>query len=347
MLTIDGSMGEGGGQVLRSALTLSLLTGKAIRIYSIRQGRKRSGLMPQHLAAVQAAAAVGHSEVEGARKGSKELIFRPKGIYSGNYNFDIGTAGSTTLVLQTVFLPLSFAANPSKISITGGTHVPWSPCYHYLDLHWQPMLEMVGYAIRLDLQHAGFYPHGGGILNASIEPAGKLVPLDLRRRGRLLGISGLAAVADLPLHIAERMKRRTLWHMSDREGLLNVVVEKLPTRSPGAFLLLCANFKRSRACYVGLGKRGKPAEQLADECIDELQNCLSGDASIDPWLADQLLLPLVLVPGRSYIRTERITSHLLTLRQLIQQFLKVSITIDGKEGQAGVVTIDGVELVKP
>ena len=141
--------------------------------------RARPGMSPDEARAVQAAAAVGHAQVEGSRQGSLELTFTPRGIHPGDYHFDIGTAGSTGLVLQTVFLPLSFAGGSSAISISGGTHVPWSPCYHYLDLQWRPMLEKIGYRLRLSLQHAGFYPRGGGLISANIEPAGKLSPLNL------------------------------------------------------------------------------------------------------------------------------------------------------------------------
>ena len=330
LLTIDGAMGEGGGQVLRSALSLSLLTGRGIEISRIRAGRPRPGLMPQHLAAVQAAKTVGRADVEGAKLGSQQIGFRPRGIFAGDYHFDIGTAGATSLVLQTLALPLQFAQGPSNLTITGGTHVPWSPCFHYLDQHWRPFMQAMGYRLDLELLMAGFYPKGGGCISAHIEPRGSLNLLDLSRRGRLLGITGLAAVADLPLHIAERMQRETLRHLGEKAS---VEISQLPTRSPGTFLMLCVGYENGAGCFVGLGKRGKPAERVADECIDQLQVMLEGEAAIDPWLADQLLLPLVLIPGRSMLRVDRFSSHLRTLAELIRLFLPASIELEESEGK--------------
>ena len=341
MRIIDGSMGEGGGQVLRSALTLSLLTGEDVEIHAIRAGRSRPGLRPQHLAAVQAAAAVGRAEVKGARQGSQALFFRPKGLFAGDYRCDIGTAGSTSLVLQTLALPLLFADAPSTVSVTGGTHVPWSPCFHYLERHWCPLLRTMGYPIDIDLQMAGFYPRGGGAVTARIAPHGRLAPLDLRRPGALRRVSGMAAVAGLPEAIAERMQRRSVGRLRDLPAAVDVGVEALATASPGCFLMLCAEFEHSRACFVSLGKRGKPAEKVADDCIDALRHMLACGAAVDAWVADQLLLPLALVPGRSLLHTERVTRHLLTLCELVGRFLDAAIEVEGGEGEPGLVRIDG------
>jgi RNA 3'-terminal phosphate cyclase (ATP) len=338
LLIIDGAMGEGGGQVLRSALSLSLLTGQGIEIHRIRAGRSRPGLMPQHLAAVEAAKAVGRADVVGARLGSQQLCFQPRGIFAGDYHFDIGTAGATSLVLQTLALPLQFTSEASTLTINGGTHVPWSPCFHYLDRHWRPLLQAMGYRLSLELRMAGFYPAGGGCISAQVEPHGGLRPVDLSRRGRLREIRGLAAVAGLPLHIAERMQRQ----VTKRLGKTAVEVVQLPTRSPGAFLMLCARFEQAQACYVSLGKRGKLAERVADESIDQVQAMLDGEAAIDPWLADQLLLPLALVPGRSILRVERISSHLRTLADLVHRFIPVSIELDGDLERQALVVVDGV-----
>ena len=182
MIELDGSMGEGGGQVLRSALTMSILTSQAFTIQNIRAQRQKPGLMAQHLKAVDAAAAVSRAAVDGARLGSSHLEFYPGEIRAGRYQFDIGTAGATSLVLQTIAIPLSFAGSASSVIITGGTHVPWSPCFHYLDLQWRYWLERIGFNLDLTLDLAGFYPQGGGRISCVIRPANPLVGLQLAHR---------------------------------------------------------------------------------------------------------------------------------------------------------------------
>ncbi len=183
MLQIDGSTGEGGGQVLRSALALAILTQQPIHIYQIRAGRKKPGLQPQHLKAVEAAAAVCSGQLKGAALNNREVFFEPGPVHAGRYRFDIGTAGAVTLVLQTVFLPLALADDSSNVTITGGTHVPHSPCYHYLQSQWLPTLETLGFWARLSMEQAGFYPHGGGVIQAHIRPVKEIHPLAGCRRG--------------------------------------------------------------------------------------------------------------------------------------------------------------------
>ena len=170
MIQIDGSRGEGGGQILRSSLALSLITGKAFSMVNVRARRIKPGLRPQHLKAVEAAAAIGRARIEGAALNSRSLIFEPSRIRSGEFYFDIGTAGSTSLVLQTILLPLSCAKSESSVTLVGGTHIPWSPCFHYLDLHWLRYLREIGFNISLRLESAGFYPRGGGRVHATIQP---------------------------------------------------------------------------------------------------------------------------------------------------------------------------------
>ena len=185
MLLIDGSEGEGGGQILRSALSLSLITGRPFRMERIRARRSRPGLMPQHLQAVHAAAAVGQARVRGNEQGAGAISFEPREVEGGAFNFNIGTAGSAPLVLQTLLVPLAFSGQHSQVTITGGTHVRWSPCFHYLDWHWQSFMHQAGYAFKLALLRAGFYPRGGGRIQAVIEAAASIHPLEIMDpRGR-------------------------------------------------------------------------------------------------------------------------------------------------------------------
>lgn len=343
MRVIDGSQGEGGGQVLRSALALSLLTRTPMTITQIRARRSQPGLRPQHLKAVEAAAAVGRAQVEGAALGSQRLVFVPQAIHGGEFRFDIGTAGSVSLVLQTIAVPLCFAAAASRITIRGGTHVPWSPCFHYLELHWRHFMQRIGYEIALQQEYAGFYPRGGGVIHSTIRPAEKLTPLDLTARGMLQRIRGISAVAQLDVGIAEHQKAQVLRRLAEQHPGIEIATVIMPAHSPGAIIVLVAEFEHSQCCFYALGKRGKPAEQIADEAVSQLERFLASDSVIDAFLADQLLLPLACVEGTSRIRTAEITSHLLTNAGIIREFLPVQITIDGSLGQSGTVQISGVD----
>jgi len=344
-LQIDGAMGEGGGQVLRSALSLSLLTGQSFRLSRIRANRDRPGLRPQHLAAVRAAATVSGADVRGDRVGSEEIEFAPGPVRPGDYFFDIGTAGATSLVLQTLLLPLALALAPdtSSVTIRGGTHVPWSPCFHYLDWQWRPFLSRIGvpFDLTMTMAMAGFYPQGGGELQAQIPGGAHPTPLRLTERGPLRVVRGLSAVANLPLEIAERQRRQALRRLLNLLPDIEpeVIVEELPAASRGTVLLLLAQCEPGRACCFALGARGKRAERVADEAVDALAAFLGSDGAVDPWLADQLLLPLALADGPSELRTSEVTAHLLTNAEVIRLFLPVEIDVDGPQGSPATVQI--------
>ncbi len=341
MVEIDGSYGEGGGQVLRSALSLSLLTGRAVRLINIRAGRNKPGLMPQHLKAVQAASAVGRARVEGAAAGSTSLIFEPQGLHPGEFRLDIGTAGSTSLVLQTILLPLCLAGEPSRCVITGGTHVPWSPCYHYLERHWVPYMRQAGLRIELDLERTGFYPRGGGKVSARLTPADALTSLSLAKRGAIRKASLLSFVTQLDQRIAERQLNQARRRLAGRFDSIEAESAVLPGPGKGSLLLLVAEFEHSRCCYYTLGERGKSAERVADETVDAMERFLGSGGAIDEHLADQLMLPLALAEGTSELRTARITGHLLTNAWVIGRFLPVQIAVEGESGRAGSVRITG------
>ena len=340
MIHIDGSQGEGGGQVLRTAIALSILTGRPLRMENIRARRKTPGLMAQHLKAVEAAAAISGARVEGAVFGGTTLVFEPSGIFPGNYRFDIGTAGSTSLVLQTIMLPLSFAETSSSILVTGGTHVPWSPSFHFMQKHLCLFLKKIGFNLELELTGAGYYPQGGGCVKASITPARDMAPLDLISRGKVIGISGLSGATNLPAHIIQRQAAQARKRLAEA-GFPMVDVEEraIPGKGKGTFIYLLAEFEHSQCCYDALGARGKPAEQVADEAVDQLLAFLENDAAIDEHLADQLLLPLALAPGDSGLLTCRTTPHLITNMEIIRSFLPVRFLLKGAPGGPGVVEI--------
>ncbi len=338
-LTIDGSLGEGGGQVLRSSLSLALMTGRSFTMTNIRQRRAKPGLMPQHLKAVEAAGAVGMARVQGALLGSQDLVFEPTGIRPGEFHFDIGTAGSSSLVLQTLLPPLSLARASSRVTVIGGTHVRWSPCFHFLEWHWLPYMRKIGFQIRLELEAAGFYPRGGGRVRAAVEPAGTLAPLRLTQRGALKRIRGISGVAGLDIDVAERQKRQALRRLEQLSKQIEIEMVQLPSPSRGTFVLLLAEFEGSQGCFCGLGARGKPAERVADEAVDELLDFVATDGAVDPHLADQLILPLALASGASELRTSRVTQHLVTNAAIVKMFLPVAIEIDGPVGQPGFIRI--------
>ena len=342
-LSIDGSLGEGGGQVLRTSLTLALITGRPFTLNNIRQRRAKPGLLAQHLKAVEAAREVGKANVEGARLGSQSLVFEPTGLYPGDFHFDIGTAGSTSLVLQTILPPLSFAAASSAVTLIGGTHVPWSPCFHFLDLHWLHYMRKIGFDIRLELVTAGFYPRGGGHVLATVRPISRLSPLCLTNRGPLKTIRGMSAVANLDLSVAERQKVQTLKRLSNIPTPAEIDIIRLSSPSKGTLLLLLAEFENSQCCFYGLGALGKPAERVADEAVDEFLGFVASDGAIDHYLSDQLLLPLALASGLSEIRTSKVTQHLITNAEVIKMFLPGIIEIDGQIGQPGSIRIRHTE----
>lgn len=339
MIEIDGAMGEGGGQVLRTSLSLSLICGEPVQINNIRARRPKPGLRAQHLTSVSAIKALGQAKVEGDTIGSTALTFRPGRIQPGHYAFDIGTAGSTSLVLQTIFLPLSLANAPSEVHLSGGTHVPWSPSFHYLDQHWLSLMRAIGFDAELSLEKAGYYPGGGGKIDLKIQPAHALKPLHLLSRGDLRRIQGISAVSNLSLSIADRQRRQSLARLSGLGLPAEIKIVELPSFGKGTLLHLLAEFEHSQACYFALGARGKPAEEVADDAVDSLLAFLKTDGAIDEHLADQLLLPLALASDPSQLRISKVTQHLLTNAQVIQIYQIAKISIDGKLGEPGLVCV--------
>jgi RNA 3'-phosphate cyclase len=339
MLHIDGSIGEGGGQVLRSALSLSILTGQPVHLTNIRAGRSKPGLQPQHLTAVKAAAAVCSGQVRGAAINSQQLFFEPGEIHGSRYRFDIGTAGSAPLILHTLYLPLARAKASSTLTITGGTHVPFSPSFHYLERHWLPAVQSCGFWMKLRLEKAGFYPQGGGEIQVQIRPVEQIQPLERMERGKLLRIRGISAAANLKEEIIRRQKLQALRRLQPLCQDSKIESIELPSPGKGTMLLLRAEFEFTSCCYFSLGAPGKRAEQVADEAVDALERYLAGEGALDQYLADQLLLPLAFASGPSRFRASLITQHLLTQAAVIGSFLPVQIEINGGEGQPGTVSI--------
>lgn len=340
MLSLDGSFGEGGGQILRTSLALSLLTGQPFHLRNLRARRAKPGLQPQHLMSVRAAASIGQAEVRGASLGSSDLVFEPGAVSPGKYHFAIGTAGATSLVLHTVYLPLAWrAAGPSEVILTGGTHVKQSPCFHFLDSTWRPYMELLGLHLRLHMRRPGFYPRGGGVVEAHIQPCPRLHGLQLQTGGVVTRVTGVSAVAGLPESIAERQARRAMTRLRQCRLATDIRLENWDD-GPGTVLTLVLDTTPVPTLFFGLGARGKPAERVADEAVDQAIAYLDkAPPAVDAHSADQLVLPLALAEGPSTFRVAEVTSHLLTNLAVIRRFVDRDMTCAGQEGEVGVVSI--------
>ena len=348
MITIDGSHGEGGGQILRTSLAISSVLRQAVEIVNIRAGRKKPGLMPQHLTACLAAAAITGGELEGAELGASRLRFAPGAAAGGRYRFDVSqikpSAGSTAMIFQTILPVLALAGGQSQITLLGGTHTPWSPPIDYLQEVFLPAIAQMGLAAELTTERWGWYPRGGGIVHGQVKPAINLSGCDLSKRGPLLSIKGLSAVSRLPLSIAQRQRQRALARLQ-KEGLsAHIEVSEVPSVGPGTFLILVVQFENVAAGFSALGKRGKPAEAVADEAVDQMIAHVRSSGAVDPNLADQLVLYMALAQGSSRLSTSRISAHLLTNVWVLEQFLPGPMTVEGDEGEAGTVVVEGVGL---
>jgi RNA 3'-terminal phosphate cyclase (ATP) len=339
---VDGAQGEGGGQLLRTALALSAVRGVPVEIYSIRARRKTPGLQAQHLTALTALVQICGARVEGASPGSQRVLFSPGTVQPGEYCFDVGTAGSTGLVLQAILLPLALAPGPSRVTITGGTHVPWSPPADYLQHVYFPVLAGMGIAARLRVDRWGFYPQGGGRVVVEINGGADLHAVTLLFRGEGADLSGVSAVANLPRMIAERQRDRALSRLRGEGRTAEIALVEADAPGAGSFLSLVAETAGIPAGFSALGERGKPAQRVADEAVDALLDFLKAEAACDPHLADQLILPMALAPGTSRLTTSRVTRHLLSTLQLAQQLLGCPVQVGGDEGSPGQVTIEGV-----
>ena len=322
MLRIDGSQGEGGGQILRSALGLAMCTGIPFRIEGIRAGREKPGLMRQHLASVNAAAEICGAEVSGAALGSRELTFQPGSVRPGEYRFATGSAGSAGLVLQTVLPPLLSAAGPSTLVLEGGTHNPHAPPFDFLDRAFLPILNRMGPRITSRLERHGFYPRGGGRFVITIDPA-PLAPLELVTRGKLLERSCRATVAGLSRSIAEREIEQVRQSL-DWTAACFEVCELSRDEGPGNVLTMKLAFEHVTEVVTGFGERGVPAEQIAIATAEEALRYMKLTAPVGEHLADQLLIPFALAGAGRFV-TGPLSLHATTNREIVQRFLDVWI----------------------
>lgn len=328
LIQIDGS--TGGGQLLRSSLSLSALSGRPFTIRHIRKARSRSGLMRQHLAAVRAAAQICGAQVEGAELGSTDLTFCPGPVQPGSYEFAISTAGSACLVLQTVLPPLMVAARPSALHFVGGTHNPLAPPYPFLDRVFLPVLERMGVKVERTLGRAGFYPAGGGHFDVRIEPTQTLHAVSLLERGQLIRVSAEALVANLSHEIGFR-------ELAFAKKRLSLADEDLHLRTPeasgpGNVVLLMAQYENANELVTGFGERGLRAEQLVERACTSLQSYLGASAPVGEHLADQLLIPLAMAREGCF-RTHLLSAHTRSNMRIVEQFLPVRFGVHEAHGE--------------
>ena len=325
MITIDGSYGEGGGQILRTSLALSLVTGKPFQIKNIRGGRKRPGLMRQHLTAVNAAVEIGNSKITGNSIGSQVFTFEPETIKAGNYHYAIGTAGSCTLVLQAILPALIMADSPSVIVMEGGTHNPFAPPFDFLEKAFIPVINRMGANVSVSLERSGFYPAGGGSFTVNISPAKKLNRLDITERGKVISQQACAAVSNLPASIADRELKVVGRELEWDEDCLEVKeIENSP--GPGNILTLKVESENITEVFTGFGEHGVKAEKVAKRTVGQAQEYMAMDVPIGRYLADQLLIPMALAGGGKF-RTLSPTKHTVTNIEIIKKFLDVEIKL--------------------
>ena len=324
MNIIDGSQGEGGGQIFRTALTLSMCTHNPVRIINIRAGRKKPGLLRQHLTCLNAAVTISDAQVLGAELGATDVTFIPGKVKSGNYRFSVGSAGSTTLVFQTVFLPLALVGDKSEVIFEGGTHNGMAPSFDFIQLCYLPAVKKMGFNANCELHSYGFYPAGGGRWTATIYPVDRLEKLALSSHKTIKKIDVTAISANIPEHINDRelawVQNKCNW------GNTSYCKDTVQSHGPGNILSIRLNFSDYHAVFEALGERGRSAERVAELAISAVERFVAAGVPVCEYLADQLLVPMVMASGGEFL-TSIPSDHVLTNARVVDQILGTSFTI--------------------
>ncbi|WP_237060295.1 RNA 3'-terminal phosphate cyclase [Microbulbifer sediminum] len=336
MHTIDGSQGEGGGQIFRSALTLSTCLGEPVRIRNIRAGRRKPGLMRQHLVCLHAAQAISGAQVTGDELGSTEVTFKPGKVNAGEYRFAIGTAGSTSLVFQTILLPLLLADGVSEVCLEGGTHNKQAPSFDFIQAGFLPVMAQMGYRAEVQLERFGFYPAGGGRWRARIYPVGELKPLALLERGAVLSKEALVTSAQIPGHVADRELR----HIASKGDWAADELQRRQVDSfgPGNIVSLRVYAEHVTEVIEVVGEKHLSSERVAGRAVKEFNRYMEAGVPVGEHLADQLLLPMVLGRGGRF-RTLAPSQHLLTNIDVIRQLTGMEISVRKESGHAWIVSV--------
>jgi RNA 3'-terminal phosphate cyclase (ATP) len=333
MIQIDGNYLEGGGQILRTSLSLSAILNKPFKISNIRSKRKNPGLQPQHLTAVRAMKEICNAQVGGDELHSTELTFSPGKIKGGKYIFDVRdvkeSAGSVGLILQTVILPLSFSGMDSHIILRGGTHLNWSPCFEYLNEIFIPTVKQMGMECNLKISKYGYYPIGGGEIEATIGKIGELKSIEMLERGKLVKIDGEAVISNLPIDIAKREKTAALKKLVNLNCGKKIIEKNALSEGKGTFIFLKSEYEKCIAGFSSIGEIKKSAEEVGFEATEKLVAFEKSNAAIDEHLSDQIMIYAALAKGKTKYKAEKITNHLKTNAYTIRQFIPdVKIEID-------------------
>ena len=320
MREIDGSHGEGGGQILRTAIAFSILTQTPVRINNIRANRPQPGLKPQHLTVVRMLASLSSADTTGLFIGSSTILFHPHFLKTGNFRFDVGTAGSVVLIAQTLILATLKTKKKIMVELTGGTDVKWAPSWDYFTNVFLPIIKKLGVNVELVLLKRGYYPKGGGSIRLIIHPSSDLNPISLVNPGKVVDIKGFIHSHGLPAHVMERMRQTVQKETMQNGYRCQIQSDNHPTISPGIILTLWTDADDRFLGAVGLGERGRPAETIATESVQKIVSDIDSGAMVDQYLFDQILGFLVCADGKSQILTPVLSSHAKTNIWLIDQF---------------------------
>ncbi len=349
MIDVDGSLGEGGGQILRTAVALASVLGKDVRVSNIRAGRSQPGIKAQHLAGVKAAAQICEASVVGAEVGSSKLEYRPGRPKGGHFHFDVGTAGSVTLVLQTLMPVLPFAREATEAQLTGGTDVKWSPPVDYLQMVTLPILRRMGYEGDLRVVRRGYYPRGGGEVRFSSSPVTGLRVLARTSPGGLARIDGVSHATGLPWHVAERQAVAAEKLFSNRGLLIPKITlshsQSEAGLSPGSGLVLLGTTEKG--AFLGadsLGERGKPAEEVGTEAGQRLVEEVESGMFLDRHMGDMIVPYMALADGVSEVSVSQITQHILTNVRVAESLAGVQFDVQGELGKHGILRVRGLGL---
>ncbi|HMA63946.1 MAG: RNA 3'-terminal phosphate cyclase [Fibrobacterota bacterium] len=340
MITLDGSRGEGGGQILRTSLSLSMISGQPFTIKNIRAGRPKPGLMRQHLAAVNAAATISNATVDGVEIGSKELVFKPSKIKGGTYTFSIGSAGSCTLVFQTVFPALIHADVQSTLHLEGGTHNPFAPPYDYLCASFLPVLARMGVTVTPSIQQHGFFPAGGGRISFVVNPCEKLTSMDILERGESISKKGSALIANLPHSIALRECNEIAKGLNWSIDICKPVILDRTEPGFGNVVYIEMQYEHCTEVISECGDKGVPAERVAEKAVHNARKYIASGAPVGEHLADQLMIPFVLAGSGSYC-TMPLTQHSLTNIETIRLFTGGTIVTEETDNRNVIVSFKG------
>jgi len=320
MMDIDGSHGEGGGQILRTSVSLSAVTGLPVRIFNIRSRRKNPGLAPSHMTAIEAVAKMSDADIDGLYPGSKELVFKPREVLGGRFEFDVGTAGSISLVLQACLIPAILSRSAVNMTIRGGTDVNWSPPMDYMRLVHLPILSMFGPSFELEIRARGFYPEGGGEVSIEVSPTGGLSGIELTSPGKTLQIDGVSYVQNLPKDIATRVEHAATKKLLEYRAV-KIESDVRKGVSTGAGIVLAARCENTILGASALGAKGVRSEALGESCALDLMETTGSGATVDEHMLDQILPYMALARGKSTVLAEELTQHADTNMWVIERFL--------------------------